>query len=53
MKAGTNSKQEMKKYNVQSLVRVCEASYDTEPFTKQGIRIIVRYFVLCAVALSL
>lgn len=33
--------QELKKYGVTTIVRVCEATYDTAPLEKEGIQVLV------------
>lgn len=33
--------QELKKYGVTTVVRVCEATYDTAPVEKEGIQVLV------------
>lgn len=36
-----DSQQELKKYGVTTVVRVCEATYDTSPVLKEGIQVLV------------
>lgn len=42
--------QELKKFEVQTLVRVCDATYDKAPVEKEGIEVLVRALVLTSFA---
>lgn len=41
--------EELKKYGVTTLVRVCDATYDKAPVEKEGIHVLVSVTCLCGV----
>ncbi|RXM90897.1 Protein tyrosine phosphatase type IVA 2 [Acipenser ruthenus] len=39
--------EELKKYGVTTLVRVCDSTYDTAPVEKEGIQVVVSSLLTC------